>query len=343
MFPVNIPIKFLSSIHYGKRDGKMGRHRRRLRKLGLALGGGGARGGVHIGVLKVLEEQGVPVRFVAGTSIGAVVGALYASGMTAVEMEKRIHRYLESDIFSRTQFHMAETLEKRSSLRLLHRASFFLKKEFIMMLALARPFLIPKDIFRENLKFLFDNARIRIEDTAIPFAVVATDLETGEEVILREGPLIDALYASCTYPGVVESVRLKGRLLVDGGLSAMIPIEASKLLGSDVVLAVDLEPPVMARLEDLSAFDVMVRAEEVLMARLVLYEVRDADIVIRPRKGDAGWYDFSKITLYIPFGEEAAREQIPRIYQVLNGGLLSHLFGFIRAGLRWKALNPRFP
>jgi NTE family protein len=321
----------------------MGWYRRRIRKLGLALGGGGARGGVHIGVLKVLEEQSIPVHCVAGTSIGAVIGALYAAGMTTEEMEKRIRGYLESDIFSRTQFHMAEKLEKRPNLRLLHRASFFLKKEFVMILAMARPFLVPKDIFRENLAFLFDNPRIRIEDTAIPLAVVATDLETGEEVILREGPLIDALYASCTYPGVVESVRLKGRLLVDGGLSAMIPVKAARLLGSDIVLAVDLEPPVKARLEDLSAFDIMVRAEEILMAQLIHYEVRDADIAIRPRKGDTGWYDFAKISLYIPFGEEATREQIPRIYQVLNEGPPSRLFGFIRTRLNWLMFKPRFP
>ena len=312
----------------------MGRHGRRFRKLGLALGGGGARGGVHLGVLKVLEEQGIPVHCVAGSSIGAVVRALYAAGVTAQEMEKRILRYLESDIFSRTQFNMAETLEKRPNLRMLHRASFLLKKEFVMMLALARPFLIPKETFRENLAFLFDNTRGQIEDTPIPLAVVATDLETGEEVILKEGPLIDALYASCTYPGVVESVRLKGRLLVDGGLSEMIPVKAARLLGSDAVLAVDLEPPIEARLEDLSAFDVMVRAEEVLMAQLIRYEVHDADIVIRPRKGDTGWYDFAKIPLYIPFGEEAAREQVPQIYQVLSKGLLSRLLGFIRARLK---------
>ena len=301
--------------------------------MGLALGGGGARGGVHIGVLKVLEEQGIPVNCVAGSSIGAVVGALYAAGMSAEEMEKRILRYLESEIFSRTQFNLAEKIEKRPNFRMLHRVSFFLKKEFVMMLALARPFLIPKETFRENLAFLFDNTRIQIEDTAIPLAVVATDLETGEEVILREGSLIDALYASCTYPGVVESVRLKDRLLVDGGLSEMIPVKAARLLGSDAVLAVDLEPPIQARLEDLSAFDVMVRAEEVLLSQLIRYEVRDADIVIRPQKGDTGWYDFTKIPFYVACGEEAAREKIPEIHCILHEGLLSRFFRAIRTRL----------
>ena len=296
--------------------------------MGLALGGGGARGGVHIGVLKVLEEEGIPVQYVAGTSIGAIIGALYATSLSAKDIEKQMYRYLESRIFSRTQFHMAEKLAKRPNLRLLHRLSFFFKKEFVLTLALARPFLIPKDTFRENLAFLFDNAEIRIEDTRIPFAAVATDLETGEEVILREGSLIDALYASCTYPGVVESVRLKGRLLVDGGLSAMIPVKAAKLLGSDVVLAVDLEPPLKARLEDLSAVDVMLRAEEVLLAQLIRYEVREADIVIRSERGDTGWYDFKKTPVYVPLGEEAAREKVPQISRILHKGLFSRLFGF---------------
>jgi NTE family protein len=298
--------------------------------LGLALGGGGARGGVHIGVLKVLEEEGIPVQYVAGTSIGAIIGALYATSLSAKDVEKRMDRYLKSEIFSRTQFHMAESFAKTPNLRLLHRLSFFFKKEFLLALALARPFLIPKDTFRENLTFLFDDAQIRIEDTLIPFAAVATDLERGEEVILREGPLIDALYASSTYPGVVESVRLKGRLLVDGGLSAMIPVKAAKLLGSDVVLAVDLAPSLKARLEDLSAFDVMIRAEEVLLAQLIRYEVEEADIVIRSRGGDTGWYDFKKTPVYVPLGEEAARKKVPQIHRILHQSLLSRLFGLLQ-------------
>jgi NTE family protein len=296
--------------------------------LGLALGGGGARGGVHIGVLKVLEEEGIPVQYVAGTSIGAIIGALYATSLSAKDVEKRMHRYLRSEIFSRTQFHMAESFAKRPNLRMLHRLSFFFKKEFLLALALARPFLIPKDTFRENLTFLFDDPHMRIEDTLIPFAAVATDLETGEEVILREGPLIDALYASSTYPGVVESVRLKGRLLVDGGLSAMIPVKAAKLLGSDVVLAVDLAPPVKARLEDLSAFDVIIRAEEVLLAQLIRYEVQEADIVIRSRGGHTGWYDFKKTPVYVPLGEEAARKKVRQIHRILHQSFLSRLVEF---------------
>ena len=311
----------------------MGWHRSRSRKLGLALGGGGARGGMHIGVLKVLEEEGIPVKYVAGTSIGAIIGALYATSLNAKEIEKRMYQYLESGIFSRTQFHMAEKLAKRPNLRLLHRLSFLFKKEFVLALALARPFLIPRDTFRENLAFLFDDTQIRTEDTLIPFAAAATDLETGEEVILREGSLIDALYASCAYPGVVESVRLKGRLLVDGGLSAMVPIKAAKLLGSDAVLAVDLEPPVKAKFEDFSAFDVMLRAEEVLMAQLIRYEVREADIVIHSNRGGTGWYDFAKTPAYVPLGEEAAREKVPQIYRILHEGLLSRLFRLIRTRL----------
>jgi NTE family protein len=289
---------------------------------------------MHIGVLKVLEEEGIPVTSVAGTSIGAIIGALYAASVNAKEIERRMYQYLESETFSNTQFHMAEKLATRPNLRLLHRMSFLFKKEFVLALALARPFLIPRDTFRENLTFFFENAEIRIQDMSIPFAAVATDLETGEEVILQEGPLIDALYASCTYPGVVESVRLNGRLLVDGGLSAMVPIKAAKLLGSDAVLAVDLEPPVKAKLEDFSAFDVMLRAEEVLMAQLIRYEVREADIVIHSKRGGTGWYDFAKTPTYVPLGEEAAREKVPQIYRILHEGLFSRLFRFIRTRLK---------
>jgi NTE family protein len=285
-------------------------------RLGVALGGGGARGGIHIGVLKVLEEERIPIHCLVGTSIGAVIGALYAATLNANEVERRILEYLESDTFHKTRFDLLAQISSSSSASLLERVSAFLKRELILTLALSRPCLIPRDQFRENLAFLVDD--IRIEETLIPFAAVATDLETGEGVVIREGSLIDALYASCSYPGVVEATRLNGRLLVDGGAIEIVPVKATRALGAEVVVAVDTERHLETRLDVLSALEVIWRVDAIVIAELARCKRADADIIIHPGTGETEWYDLRKAAGFICLGEEATRQEIPAIVAALE-------------------------
>lgn len=180
------------------------------KRVGLALGSGGARGAAHVGVLKVLEREGIKVSAIVGSSIGAMVGGAYAAGLPLPRIEEE---WLSTN--------RAKLL--RSLLPTFPRAG-------LSSGAGLRGYL------REIL------GDMRIEELPIPFAAVATDLDTGEAVVLRSGPLVDAIRASTAIPGVFQPVRWEGRLLVDGGMTEPLPVRICRELGADVVIAVDTNP-----------------------------------------------------------------------------------------------------
>lgn len=285
-------------------------------RLGMALGGGGTRGGIHIGVFKVLEREGIPVHCVAGTSIGALVGAMYAANQSATAIERRLQEYLDSDAFHKARFNFMAETSAGTRFGILTRIASFIKKEFILTLALSRPHLIPRDRFMESLAFFIPD--IRIEDLQLPFAAVATDLETGEEVVIRRGSLLQAVYASCTYPGVVEAVRWGGRLLVDGGVVSMVPVRAARSLGASVVVAVNADRCIGESIEGLSGIEILFRADDIMGAELTRCQTQDADILIHPGVGDAKWYDFQKMPEYAELGERAAQEKARDIKKALD-------------------------
>jgi len=179
-------------------------------KIGLALASGGARGAAHVGVLKVLEREGIKVSAIAGTSIGAVVGGAYAAGASVERMEQE---WLKTDL----------PRVVKSFLPTFPRAGLSSGGEF-----------------RKELHRLLGD--IRIEELKVPFAAVATDISTGEAVVLKEGPLYEALRASASIPGIFHPVRWNGRLLVDGGLVEPLPVRICRGLGADFVIGVDIVP-----------------------------------------------------------------------------------------------------
>ena len=179
-------------------------------KLGLALSSGGARGAAHVGVLKVLERAGIKPAAIAGTSIGAGVGGLYAAGVPLAEIEKL---WLETDIIK----------VLKNYLPTFPRSGWSSGTEF-----------------RRHLQQLLGDTRI--EDLEVRYAAVATDIETGEEVVLTEGPLVEAIRASSSIPGLFTPVQLEGRFLVDGGLVNPLPVDVARRMGVDVVIAVDVVP-----------------------------------------------------------------------------------------------------
>lgn len=180
------------------------------KRVGLALGSGGARGAAHVGVLKVLEREGIKVSAIAGTSIGAMVGGAYAAGVPLSRIEEE---WL--------------TTSRRKLLR-----SF--------LPTFPRTGLSSGAGLRRYLREILGD--VRIEELPIPFAAVATDLDTGEAVVLRSGPLVEAIRASTAIPGVFQPVRWEGRLLVDGGMVEPLPVRVCRELGADIVIAVDTNP-----------------------------------------------------------------------------------------------------
>ncbi len=179
-------------------------------KIGLALGSGGARGSAHTGVLKVLEAEGIPISMVAGSSIGSLIGATMAVGIPQEQVEQEWLETSAARVF-------------RSFLPTFPRAGLSSGNELKKYLA----------------RLL---GEVRIEDLTMPYAAVACDMDTGESVVLREGPLVSAVRASTAIPGIFHPMRLGDRLLVDGGLVDPVPIQVCRDLGAEFVIAVDITP-----------------------------------------------------------------------------------------------------
>lgn len=248
-------------------------------RLGLALGGGAARGFAHIGVIQVLEESGIKVDLVAGTSAGSLVASLYASGKTGKELQT-----------------LAETMDEGA----ITDWSFPLRG-LIRGEALAR--------------FIRDKTGGRaIEQMALPLGIVATDLSDGSSVLFRSGDTGTAVRASSAVPAVFQPVRIGQREYVDGGLVSPVPVRFAKEMGAQLVIAVDItSPPEKDPPGD--AFRMLMQTFSIMGRSINFFELRDADVVIRPRLDGVGSADFTARRRAVQAGREAAQALLPLIRQ----------------------------
>ena len=276
-------------------------------KIGLVLSGGGARGVAHIGVLKALEQLHVPVDCIAGTSMGAVVGGLYASGMSPDAMEHWFDdadwRYLLSDSPPRETRSFREKerdrrLNQNLEIGISRTGDVQLPVGFISgqkLLANLRELTLP-------VRDIHDFDRL-----PIPFRAIATDLQTGEKVVLGKGNLPDAMRASMAVPGIFTPYEMNGRSLVDGGLSSNLPIETVRAMGADIVIAVDVRPELKSSEELRSAVAVTNQMLDILIQRDTLAQIRSlrsGDVYIRLELPNAGSADFAGSAANIPAGYE---------------------------------------
>jgi len=245
-------------------------------RIGVALGGGFARGIAHLGVLSVLHEENVPVDFLTGTSAGAMLAISYASGHTIPEIERQARATRFKDFGS----WKLSWLGLASNQKLEH---------------------YPR-------KFLGVST---FEDLKIPLAIAATDLGTGQAVYFSHGQLGPALRASCAYPGMFVPVEIEGRILVDGFLAAPVPVEAARSLGADLVIAVFLEAA--NNRTPSSIVDVIGLSFAILQRHADLEWRATADVIIEPMVKDFLWDDFEKTSELIAAGEAAARAALPKI------------------------------
>ena len=216
-------------------------------RVGLALGGGGARGLAHVGVLRALEELRVPVDFIAGTSIGAVIGGLYASGVPLDEIERRIADVRWPEVLRGRPSRINVNYRRKQEDRLF-------PVQLELGLGGPRGLRLPPGLLSgQRLEVLLGGLTLPVaditefDDLPIPFRAVATDAETGEMMILQRGDLIDAVRASMAIPGVFPPVELNGRILLDGGVSRPLPVDVVQDMGADVVIAVDVSTPLTER------------------------------------------------------------------------------------------------
>ena len=274
-------------------------------KIGLALSGGGAKGGAHVGVLKVLEELNVPVDYIAGTSMGAIVGGLYASGMSIEDLERTIETIDWDDILS------DKTRRRDLAFRRKEEDARFL---IPIEAGIGRGgFKWPAGLLQgQKLYFLLQSLTLPVahvddfDELPIPFRCVATDISTGGMVVLGGGNLATALRASMAIPTVFSPVELDGLLLVDGGLTRNLPVDVALEMGADVVIAVDVSEPLIGQKVE-SLVQVYSQTMRMLTRVNVESQLELADLVVSPPVTGFSTMDFASIEQIVRLGEDEAR------------------------------------
>jgi NTE family protein len=284
-------------------------------RIGLVLSGGGARGAAHVGVLKVLEDLGVPIDAIAGTSMGAVVGGLYASGLSAREIEAALTSGNLQDAF--------RDRPPRSDLTFRRKAE---DQNFLVRFPLGLKggdFRLPKGLISgQKLNQILRRLTLPVaavddfDDLPTPFRAVATDLESGEAVVLGDGDLVTAMRASISAPGVFIPVEHDGRLLVDGGLAENLPIDVARAMGVDHLIVVDVGFPLQKR-DRLESVGTISNQMLAILIRRGSNAQRGSlgpdDVLLDPQLGDASSFDFGRIGRAIEVGEAAARDSRARL------------------------------
>ncbi len=256
----------------------------RKRKVGFALSGGSTYGAAHVGVMQVLEENGVYPQLIAGTSAGALVGAAYCAGVPLDEIE-----------------------------------ALFLSMSWptLLKLSIRNPLSIfdtqPMEEFLRN-----KLGDIEFKDLKIPFAAVACDIHTGERVVLDSGPVAPAVRASAAIPGLFSPVEIGGRLLVDGGIVDNLPVEQLSVMGADYVIASDVSHRSATTKKPENAFEILLASTYILQARAALPKEDQCDCYIRPKVSQYSSWGFKDTPRMLEAGREAAQAAIPKLRRNLR-------------------------
>ena len=251
-------------------------------KIAVVLGAGASKGFAHVGVLKVLESQKIPIHLIVGTSAGSFVGSLYAYGYDVFQLQTMAMSLLKDDVVDWT---------------------------------------LPDNGFVRGEKLEnYVNKTVRqtpLERLKIPFLAVATNLQTGEEIVFATGNTGRAVRASCSIPGVFQPVRIGDKAYVDGGVVSPVAVEAARRAGADVVIAVDISAGVAGSVPQ-GILDTILQSIDIMYAKIATAQLRNADVVIRPQVSHIGTSDFEKRNEAILEGEKAATRALPQIRQLLD-------------------------
>jgi NTE family protein len=281
-------------------------------EIGLVLSGGGARGGAHIGVLKALEELRVPVHYVAGTSIGAVVGGFYVSGMSVADLEQLVESLeWEAAFLNVTPRQLKSFRRKRDDDSFLVNQKPGLNDgEFELPTGLVQGQVIDMIISRETLRA---SQVQNFDQLAIPFRAVAGDIVTGEAVVLGSGSLARAIRASMSIPAALSPIEIDGRLLVDGGIAKNLPVDVAREMGADVVIAVDISTGLLTRETLRSVLDVTTQLTNLLTRDGTLagrQQLTPDDVLVLPQfSADMGSADFARMRETIQSGYDAVMQR----------------------------------
>lgn len=269
-------------------------------RIALVLGGGAARGFAHVGVIRALEQEKIPIDMVVGTSVGGLIGAIYAADANSFNLEWTAFQLEKEDLF-----------------------------DFGIMNAVVGMGFAKGDKLEAWVK---NHIKIAlIENMKIPFATVATDLNWGQEVVLDKGSVARAIRASAAIPGVFQPVLHQGKILVDGGVTDNIPISVAKAKGADIVIAVDISANI-GNTNITNLVGVTLQATNIMFARNVEHSKKDADVLITPLGiGDVGMLDFTQKKRCMQAGIEATQKAMPSIRKAIEDWVAAHTKPVVQA------------
>ncbi len=293
-------------------------------RVGLALGGGAARGLAHAGVIRAFVREGIPIDVIAGTSMGAIIGAAYAVTDDVDLLLGRIRETLTSERFKKSRLSfLKESKERRGSL--LYSVANLVKRGIVYGVSNWKRSFLSAEAFAADIESIVPD--VEVEDTRIPFGAVTLDLEEGEEVVLCHGSLRRAVAASSAIPGVLPPVHLGGRVLIDGGWIDKVPVLPAFRLGADVVIAVDISADVYDTRDYRKGVEILLRANAIKDAALVAFTRTLASVVVEPDVKDVHWADFGQYERCIEAGDAAATAAVPAIREAMR---VARLRSFVR-------------
>jgi NTE family protein len=282
-------------------------------KIGLALGGGGARGACHIGVLKSLERRGIIPDVISGTSAGSMIGAMYASHANADIIEEKYTAHVNGEDFKDLGFRYIPNNEKDDSV--FSQVFKQMKNQYILMVSSTRKSLVKNERLAKAANNLFANSQF--SDLKIPLIVTATDLISGKPMLYKSGNVVDAVVKSSSIPGFVEPTYIDNRMLLDGGI--VFPTPVPPLIGEcDFIIAVNISRAFDTNEEPDNIFEITNRARDISTLHLNSYLLKQSDFVISPEHENLHWSAFDKTEEFIKNGYNAAESEMEKLLVQLD-------------------------
>ncbi len=288
----------------------------RVPKVGLALGAGGARGLTHLGVIRALHRHGIPLDMIAGSSIGAVVGAMYSATLDIEWVEQRFRKMLPSEEFAESGINLVQAQAPGDEPGFLEWATHYIRHKLVLNFSDSRSGVVKTERLARLIDFLLPVKTFA--ELRLPFACVAVDLQTGNDVVIDAGNLVEAVTASASIPGYLPPVQMEPGLLSDGGVGQPVPGDTARQLGAEFIIAVDVSIHRFAPLAEQNIVTILGRAGEITAARLSQALVHRWDVLLHPDTLNAHWTRFDLLDDLIAEGERVVEQQIDTIRRNLR-------------------------
>jgi len=296
----------------------MGSKKAVKKKIALALGAGGARGLAHIGVIDYLVKAGIEIDFVAGSSIGAIIGALFCHEGDIEAVRQKVLDYLGDEGLAKKWDGLVPRKEQNNKSKpgqIIEDLRTYIGKQYFKFAVITKKSLAKRGDLMEPLEYLFGD--LTAEELKIPYSACAVDLLTGQELHLKSGRLAEIVYASSAVPGIFPPLERNGMLLADGSISALVPIEAVPDHDEYFIIAVDFGPGAFLKGELEKGVDILMRSDELARIKLNKLILQNADFVISPEVNEYHWAEFSDYKEIMELGHEAAELAGDRLMSAL--------------------------